>query len=635
VRVDDKRRASLIADKYIGADGGPPTEEEINRLVDEPAVATAAAEAARDQKQVDILVGIASEAELFHNAEKTAFATITLDGHGETHAVMSQGFRSWLRHRFYKQTNGSPGSEVFKSALNTIEAKALYEGDEHEVYLRIAGHQGAIYIDIGDKHWRVLQVTSDGWSVIDKPPVRFRRAATMLPLPLPVLGGSIAELKRFLNVPDDNAFVLAVAFILGAMRPTGPYTVLSLHGPAGTAKSTFSEVIRRLIDPGKPMLRSLPKEKVDLFIAANNNHVVAFENVSHIPTWLSDLMCTVSTGGGLSRRELYTDFGEVTFDVQRPQIVNGIVDFIVRGDLADRAIPLVLRTIEQDKRRYESKFWSEFEAAAPRILGALLTALANGLRHLRATELKVLPRMADFAIWATACETGALWVEGLTFVSAYARNREEATAIVLEDDHVARVLQQFMVARKAWEGNATQLLKELTMLWGGDTPDHWPKGPNKLSNRIRRVQPQLAQVGLTVHFDRSERQKTILLSVAAPASIVRTVIPSLSSNFSSVAPDDTDEATVSGIVSGSPDGSHDDPDDTRDATSAPTNPLMSKGNDDHDDHDDTFPPSRTGVCQQCGRRSLENEFHKVGDAYVELHKECVRFWDGTPHPTLR
>jgi len=358
VRVDDKRRASLIADKYIGADGGPPTEEEINRLVDEPAAATAAAEAARDQKQVDILVGIASEAELFHNAEKTAFATITLDGHGETHAVMSQGFRSWLRHRFYKQTNGSPGSEVFKSALNTIEAKALYEGDEHEVYLRIAGHQGAIYIDIGDKHWRVLKVTSDGWSVIDKPPVRFRRAATMLPLPLPVLGGSIAELKRFLNVPDDNAFVLAVAFILGAMRPTGPYTVLSLHGPAGTAKSTFSEVIRRLIDPGKPMLRSLPKEKVDLFIAANNNHVVAFENVSHIPTWLSDLMCTVSTGGGLSRRELYTDFGEVTFDVQRPQIVNGIEDFIVRGDLADRAIPLVLQTIEQDKRRYESKFWS-------------------------------------------------------------------------------------------------------------------------------------------------------------------------------------------------------------------------------------------------------------------------------------
>jgi hypothetical protein len=53
----------------------------------------------------------------------------------------------------------------------------------------------------------------------------------------------------------------------------------------------------------------------------------------------------------------------------------------------------------------------EFEPARPRILGALLDALAEGLRELPRVRLVRLPRMADFALWATACET-ALWPAG-------------------------------------------------------------------------------------------------------------------------------------------------------------------------------------------------------------------------------
>ena len=346
-------------------------------------------------------------------------------------------------------------------------------------------------------------MTAAGWSIISNPPIRFRRPGTMLPLLAPVSGGKIGDLRKFLNVSSDDAFILAVAFILAAMRPEGPYPVLSLHGPAGTAKSTFSEVMRRLVDPGKPALRSLSREKEDFFIAANNNHLLAFENISFIPTWTSELMCQLSTGGGHSRREPYTAMRETTFDAQKPQVLNGIEDFVIRGDLADRAMPLVLQTIDESKRRPERMFWAEFESAAPHILGALLDALANGLRHLPTTDLKVLPRMADFAIWATACETGAPWVEGRTFAQAYAENREHATAVVLEDDTVAQALQKFMEARVSWQGRPAALLKELTDEWNGQVPDKWPTAANKLSNRLRRIMPQLAAVGLRVTIGKS------------------------------------------------------------------------------------------------------------------------------------
>ena len=65
----------------------------------------------------------------------------------------------------------------------------------------------------------------------------------------------------------------------------------------------------------------------------------------------------------------------------RPVILNGIEDVVIRPDLADRSIFLNLQNIADDKRKAEKQFWSEFEAAHPRILGALLDGVAHGLRQ--------------------------------------------------------------------------------------------------------------------------------------------------------------------------------------------------------------------------------------------------------------
>jgi hypothetical protein len=66
----------------------------------------------------------------------------------------------------------------------------------------------------------------------------------------------------------------------------------------------------------------------------------------------------------------------------------------------------------------------EFDSARPHILGALLDAAVRGLQALPGVRLPSLPRMADFALWATAC--GATpWPAG-TFAHAYDANRKAA-----------------------------------------------------------------------------------------------------------------------------------------------------------------------------------------------------------------
>src|SRR5262249_3958029 len=156
---------------------------------------------------------------------------------------------------------------------------------------------------------------------------------------------------------------------------------------------------------------------------------------SGLPAWLSDALCRVATGGSFAVRQLYTDNEEILFNATRPTLLNRIEDVIGWSDLADRTIFLTLGPIGEEQRRSEAELWREFEAARPQILGALLDATAHGLRVLSGVRLDRLPRMADFALWATACET-ALWPAG-TFSRAYARNRITAIQDVVDADPIA------------------------------------------------------------------------------------------------------------------------------------------------------------------------------------------------------
>ena len=184
-----------------------------------------------------------------------------------------------------------------------------------------------------------------------------------------------------------------------ALRHGGPYPLLAVSGEQGSAKTVFSKVLRALIDPNAAPVRTAPREERDLFIAAGNGHLLAFDNLSDLPAWISDALCRLASGGSFAVRQLYTDRDEVLFQAARPIILNGIEDVIARPDLADRAIFLTLPHLQEERRRAEKEIWRHFELAQPHILGALLDAASHGLRALPEVRLEQLPRMADFALW--------------------------------------------------------------------------------------------------------------------------------------------------------------------------------------------------------------------------------------------
>ena len=467
----------------------------------------------RGPKQADILIELAQAAELFHTSDGTGYADLELNGHRETWSIRGKRFRGWLARCFYEATQGAPNAEALQSALNVIEAKAHFDSPERMVHIRVGSIDGRLYLDLGDETWQAVEIDGSGWRLIENPPVRFRRAGGMKPLPAPVKGGSIDTLRSFLNVQSDADFVLVVAWALAVLRDRGPYPVLVLSGEQGSAKSTFSSILRALLDPNSAPLRALPREERDLFIAANNGHVLAFDNISGLTSWISDTLCRLATGAAFAVRQLYSDQDEVLFEASRPVILNGIEEIVTRSDLADRAMFLTLEPIPEEKRRPEAELWAAFEAERPRLLGVLLDAVVEGIARRPKTRLAKLPRLADFALWATACET-ALWPTG-TFWAAYTRNRDQAVESILEADAVAAAMRVLMATRTMWTGIATDLLGALGEVVGerGMKSKAWPTTPAALSNRLKRVAPLLRKIGIEIEYAREGRGRDRTITI--------------------------------------------------------------------------------------------------------------------------
>lgn len=446
---------------------------------------------------------LAEGSELFHTPDGNAYASVFVQEHVETWAIKSRGFKQWLSRYFYKTEGKVPSLRKMDEALRTLEGMAKFDGETLKVHLRLAEHEGNIYLDLADEQWRVVRVTRDGWTVMPggDAPVRFQRRQGMLALPEPQAGGSLDELRPFINVRGEDDWVLLASWAVAALRPRGPYPILALHGEQGSSKSTTARLLCSLIDPNTAALRSEPRNERNFMIAATNKWLFTLDNLSQVSGRLSDSLCRLATGGGFATRELRTDNEEIIFHAQRPIILNGIEEVATRSDLLDRALILYLPSIPEDRRRAEDEMKAEFEQVRPRILGALLDAVSVALRNIDTVRLANSPRLADFAKWATAAEPG-LGLGAGAFHAAYAGNRAAAHELVLDSSPVGKTVLTLMSQRDEFETTAGELLRELNVVASRDTRrlKEWPKTAKGMSDALRRVVGTLRAAGVNVEL---------------------------------------------------------------------------------------------------------------------------------------
>ena len=224
-----------------------------------------------------------------------------------------------------------PSSASLATTIRSLATHADIAGTAEADFVRAGCNKlgSSLFLDLGDSTWRAIEIQATGWHVVNRPGVHFRRAAGQRALPEPARDGSIGLLRKYVNVePADMP--LLIGWLTAALRPAGPHPILVINGEQGSAKSRLARICKLLVDPHSTPLRAEPKDHRDLMVAALHGWAHAYDNLSAMPDWLSNGLCRLVTGGGISTRGLFTNHDEVVWSAHRPLILTSIDDIVRR-----------------------------------------------------------------------------------------------------------------------------------------------------------------------------------------------------------------------------------------------------------------------------------------------------------------
>jgi hypothetical protein len=480
-------------------------------MIREPSSAATVDRQADRDGPVMRLLELCAGARPFRGTDGHCYAVVDVCGRREVYSIRSTAFREWLTDGCLRQFGKVPSDWSIRRVRHALEATARFALERPKVCMRVSEYGGRYYLDLADHTGRAVEITAEGWRIVDSPPVTFYHPDGQLALPEPSRDGSLELLRPYLNV-DDPDFWLSIMWELAALRPTGPYPILELTGPPGVGKSTAVRILRDIIDPTSFDLLSDPRNTHELMAATLFGWVQAYNNISRMPTWFSDGLCILSTGGAIALGTSLATGERTIIQAQRPTILNGTEELLLRSDADDRKISVELRAILDD-RRCEGEFWSALSRDQPGILGGLLNAWAGGMRALANVRIERLPRMADFAVFAEAVGRGLGWPAGKA-LSLYNDNRKQAASALFDHSPVAGLLVDFARHLNGWTGTATDLLDKLAAMAGRRTvaSAQWPKSPRALTVELRRLSTLLGLHDITVTFHKTTYARFIRVS---------------------------------------------------------------------------------------------------------------------------
>lgn len=463
----------------------------------------------KTQTQAGRLLEIAEKLILFHDQHRQPFTFLN----GETVPLSSNRVKDYLSYEFYKQEKKAPNSDSINQALGVLRGKALFENPQITLYNRVAEKDGAFWYDLLNK--KVIKVTPGSWNIItseaNEPnpgacwkglPILFKQYSHQQAQVEPIKGGDPWKVFDYLNINEDNR-LLVMVYVISCFVPEIPHPLIHPYGTQGAGKTTLCNIIKKLCDPSTITAIISPRDAAQLIQILSHHHICLFDNMSDLPSWMSDILAMACTGGGFSKRQLFTDDEDIVYQVKRCIGLNGINALITRPDLMDRALLLQQERIEPSKRIEEKKLWESFELEKPYILGGIFDALALAMAIYPDIKTETLFRMADFTRWGAAI-TVALGINPEEFIKAYGANIERQNEEVILNSALAQAVLSLMNGRDKWEGTIKEALSALIEIAQPEKGSKdFPRAEKSLRKHLNRLRVNLKDAGVT--FDIGQR----------------------------------------------------------------------------------------------------------------------------------
>ena len=438
--------------------------------------------------------------------------------------IHSKRFKTWLAYLMYERELKAPGSEAVNSAINVLMGKALKEGKEHVLYNRVAPAEDGIWLDMCDDQWRAIKITQDSWEIVEQPPILFRRYSHQKPLCEPIKAATEEEAAKnalklldHVNIKakaeDDPTRLAVICTCISYLIPLIPHPIMVIYGPQGSAKSYLHKIVRRLLDPSVIELLGLPHDDNEIIQQLDHNWLCFYDNLTYLPSSVSDIFCRAATGSGFSKRELYSDDDDIIYAFKRCLGVNGINPAARKGDFLDRSMMVQVTKIDNKDRKTEAEVDVKFEVEKALILGGFLSVLSKALKEYPNQKLEGYQRLADFNRYGCAIAI-ALGKTAEEFNKAYESKVESQVDEALNAEPVGLAMVEFCEKHFAldgkkkplhenWIGTPALLFQLVTTTAESlgiktDYRSSWPKAPHAFTRKLNEITPSLIRKNFEV-----------------------------------------------------------------------------------------------------------------------------------------
>lgn len=396
----------------------------------------------------------------------------------------------------------SPGAfYVARSAeevRNIMMAKAFLPGEKSLEACQRIGEKGALYYDLGWQSRELVRFEGGKWKIVRGEGPKFVRGKATLPQVRPEeTGEELVDLLRpHLATKSESDIHLLVAWVLGTYKVGGPFPILMLTGEQGSAKSTTTRLLRKLVDPHGLDVREPIQDDRDFQAAVRNTYVLAFDNLSFISHKMSDSLCRVATGVPLGGRTLYKNHDESAFQAMRPIILNGIPDVAEREDFSSRVVSVHLPRIDSQDRKDDDTYWEEVAKDLPKIMGAVFNAVAKAREKYKETTVEGATRMVSFVKWAKA----GLGDRAKDFERFYNQMQKETSQQLIDYDVFVQSILSMMRDKKHFQGSVYDLVGSLKTYTPNSVDEKtMPTKPRGVAERLKRAAPVLRDIGIEVY----------------------------------------------------------------------------------------------------------------------------------------
>lgn len=441
----------------------------------------------------------------------------------ECHYLVNDDLKDFILYKFYAVHNEILSKNIALNIISIIKIKCM-QARGYKVYTRIANTENeAIYYNLKNSNNEVVEIC-EGKVIIKQLPsdVKMILHNSLKEQCIPNLKNpNIYLLKEVANCGSREDFILIATYLAYCMQGKAPFPILNIYGETGSGKSELCNKLVSLIDPNVTQSLTLSKSESRMYGDATIRSILYFDNLSGINGEISDILCKIATGAGVSLRKYYTTAETITISAGAAIILNGIYNPAERPDLMDRSITINLRHLQSRKSCH--KLNEKFEQVKPQILAGLFEMLSHAIikkDNITVSDEENTPRMIDYTRFGTACEE-YLGLEEGEFLEIFRRRSNNAVEDSMSNDVVIEAV--VLIINEELDGNDSckivygnlfnLVIKKLNELYPELHPLIKPKAPNSLARYInRKIQYLRKTEGLEIVTKRTKKHSMVLVT---------------------------------------------------------------------------------------------------------------------------